>query len=150
MTSIAEFKQEFIDIQRGIMRDYPDELAVCKMMHEEIGLGRTPLDDAEERAEALSEESGSPVDADSLDLTQEHAALHGMLEAIKIQSMMIGTSVDQVLATMFIIGRRYGMREAAGSLGTTEVDGLGLEEWLKSITDEPSDTVDPGQEWDER
>lgn len=134
MTDIQRFRQDFVDIQRGLMRDYPDTSAVCHMLHDDLGFGHTPREDAEERAAMLSETTGETADIDSIEFTEEHAQLHSFLAAIKAQAMIIGASMDQILATMFIIGRRYGLKEAAGAL-SQHGDDLSLEEWLKDETD---------------
>lgn len=121
-TTMKDFIAEFIEVQDGIMRDYPDARGVCHMMHQDIGLGQTKREDADEAAERVSEMLGEEyveVDSDSLDFTEEHKELHEFLRQVMLEATISGASPDQLMASMFIVGRRMGMREAAQMLNTT-------------------------------
>jgi hypothetical protein len=136
MTTFEEFSATFTDVQRDLTRDYPDITAICHMMHKEIGLGETPREGAAELAEAMSTE-GETVDPDALDLTTEHAELHAFLRQLQAAGVVAGASEEQMLATMFVVGRRVGMRDAAG-LGTDVEQSLS--DWLGAMNPpKPSD-----------
>lgn len=128
MTTIEQFVKDFMDIQYGVQRDHPGRrtpnAALCHVLHRDLGLGETPRDDAEEMSEAVREaeaEAGitdEPLSANDLDFTVEHAQLHAFLDLIRADAMRKGSSVSELIAAMFIIGRRYGMREAAEAFGS--------------------------------
>ena len=120
--TMQDFVAEFIEVQDGIMRDYPESRGVCQMMHHDLGLGQTKREDADEQAERVAEMIDDPeieVDGDSLDFTVEHKELHEFLRQVMMEATIAGAAPDQLMATMFIVGRRMGMRGAAQMLDTT-------------------------------
>lgn len=129
-TNMKDFVEEFIEVQNGIMRDYPDSRGVCHMMHQDIGLGQTKREDADEQAERVAEMIDDPeieVDGDSLDFTVEHKELHEFLRQLMMEATIAGASPDQLMATMFIVGRRMGMREAADMLSPSDLPSTSQE-----------------------
>lgn len=127
--TIKQFIEEFQDVQRDMLRDYtnpedserPGILPPCHMMHRDLDLGATQPDDAEERAAALEERIGITVRPDDLDLTIEHRQLHEVLRQAQLQMTLGGMHAAEMLASMFTIGRRMGLREAAASF---DFDGI--------------------------
>ena len=120
MISFDEFVDEFMQIQGDILRDHGDEAghmqALCKVMHRELGLTETYNAEMALEFERLTGmESGG--DGHELDLTTEHGQLHSLLKSVARDALIAGLSSDGILASMFIIGRRYGMREAAKAMG---------------------------------
>lgn len=123
--SVSEFIQDFIKTQEGLIRDYPstDSLSevsnepVCTIMHRELGFGETQDPKAEETARLLSEQEGREVDPGIIDLTTEHHELHTFLRQLQMEALLNGAGPDQLLATMYVVGRRQGMAEAARMLG---------------------------------
>lgn len=115
--TFEQFIEQFMVIQNDVIRDHSGEggriTSICHVMHRDIRLGETTRDDAEESVARVKEMTGEDVDPTIIDLTEEHALLHKFLAKIKMEAMMTGTSPDELMATMFVIGRRYGMREAA-------------------------------------
>jgi hypothetical protein len=125
MISFDDFLTQFTDIQVGLMRDYGDEVTkLCRVMHREIGLAQTKADDADELVARLSEQygDGREIDANDLDFTQEHKLLHGLLDRAQLDAALGGASPSTLLAAMFVIGRRYGMREAAAAFDSLSTD----------------------------
>lgn len=154
-------KKTFLGLQADLSKDYPDVNgnAICQMMHQDIDLDRTPRPDAEELADKWEEEHGEEVDPESLDLTVEHAQLHAFFQALIMQSMMTGVSGSQLLALLFVIGRRWGLKEADGTIEHVESESPAeavesLEAWLHSqtgdIDDSPHQANDSGEPTDER
>jgi hypothetical protein len=157
-TTPEQFRAQFLDIQEDIRRDYdPDpeseEITMpsaCHVMHRDLGLGQTQREDAAEVAARLSEERGEEIDPSSLDFTEEHVKLHGMLDSLMVPMAMTGMPPEQLLALVFAVGRRYGLREASGALENADdwsEDLKTLDQWLG---ENGSDTADPRNEQDER
>ena len=127
--SWAEFNEELNEVQEAVIREYGSDeglpMPFCHVMHLELGLGQTPVEDAEERAAKLSEETGEEVSPDMLDWTVEHAHLHELIRSIMMVALQSGVSGTNLLADMFVVGRRMGLREAASmmSLGSGPVSG---------------------------
>lgn len=117
MITFEEFANAFSEIQDGVLRDYTEEdgtkSPLCHIMHRDIGLEETPHEAAAEVAEALRKAGQLGHTESSLDLTEEHAQLHGFLHTVRMQAAVKDVSTEQLIMAMFVIGRRYGMREAA-------------------------------------
>lgn len=108
-----EFAEKFVSVQHDLMRDNGGASSLCKVMHRDLRLGETPSADSDEWAERARALGTADADPDMLDFTEEHVALHMFLEHLRVEALMRGVSASEVLAAMFVIGRRYGMREAA-------------------------------------
>lgn len=120
--SFEEFIAEFNAVQETLQRDYEssdEHMAVCHMLHRDIGLDETrpPEDELEDALERIESVTGERPDDDILDLTVEHHQLHEWLRAIKIEAAVQQVPVDQLMATLLLVGRRLGMREAARWVG---------------------------------
>lgn len=119
MQTMEEFLADFMAVQEGIARDYPELGSACHMMHRDLGLNQTTDEGSETAFEAVREAYGDEVGElapESLDFTKEHRELHALLAQIRAEAMIGGVSPDQLIATIFIIGRRMGMKEAADML----------------------------------
>lgn len=150
-TTVKDFNQALHDLMEKVIEDYPDigAGALCHMLHKDLGLGTTPRANAEERRAELAEQ-GVEIEEDALDLTVEHRELHVLIAQLLQEGLVLGLSSDQLLAMMLLIGRRYGLAEAAGTLPHEDVEEVNsLEKWLNLPSpDEGSDTADPGNEFD--
>ncbi len=114
MISFEVFRTMWDEVQDGILRDYDNDDAVpmCEVMHKELDMSATPVHDAHERS-ALAKANGVDIGADSIKLSEEHANLHDVLLGSIRSAMEHGLGGEQLVAAIFTIGRRYGMREAA-------------------------------------
>lgn len=142
--STEEFLQKFSEARDGIMRDYEREdgavLAACHVMHLELGLDQTPAEDAEERISTLKEQGVLSEDwtNNGVDFTDEHRALHEFISAYVQHAAISGMPVTQIMAEMFVIGRRMGLSEAASSLGEVDFD-IDLSQWATSAEAAPDE-----------
>lgn len=126
-----KFKEDFRALQSAALRDNPDARGACQILHRDLGLGATPVENAEELAVETTEklrkqgvlEEGVELTADDLDFTEEHAELHRMLEGIVALGPAMGIPGDQLLAMALLIGRRMGMKEAA------EMTSIDFSDW---------------------
>jgi hypothetical protein len=115
MNTFEQFLADFRSLQEGLTRDYAkddERVELCEVLHQELRLGQTPVHNAQERS-ALLKTEGVDVEPDSIKLTEEHVALHGMLGGARREAALMGFSNDEFVALMFAIGRRYGLKEAA-------------------------------------
>jgi hypothetical protein len=128
MTTFQEFVEQFLDIQHDVIRDHAanDEGHIeplCHILHRDLGLTQTPAEDAEEIAEHYRQAGASPTD---IDFTDEHRLLHAWLGKVHIDALRNMVPPTDLIAVMFLIGRRYGMREAAKAFATLDGDGVGV------------------------
>ena len=131
--TVDQFKQTFRAIQNDAIRDNPNARGACQILHNDLGLGATPTDDAEELAAARTAElreqglvdDDFTLEATDLDFTVEHAELHRMLEGIIAVTATMGITGDQVIAMALLIGRRMGMKEAAEMTGAIDFSDWG-------------------------
>ena len=127
MSTFEQFVADFRDVQEGILRDYGNEgerVELCEVMHQELRLGQTPVHDAQERS-ALLQANGMDIEPDSIKLTEEHLALHGLLQQIRVEAAASGFSADELVAVLFSIGRRFGLKEAADLMEADDPFGEG-------------------------
>jgi hypothetical protein len=130
MITFDQFATDFMAIQQDVIRDHTDDTgtaALCKIMHRDVQLAETPDDHAEEAAQQASELAGKEISASDLDFTVEHHQLHMLLRRVGFDGMLAGLHPTDMLAAMFVIGRRYGMREAARALDSFNSDDAGTE-----------------------
>lgn len=120
-----EFLTKTLEIEEGLKVEYlsdgDERVAGCQILHREVGLDQTKDDRAESAVERLRA-MGVEADADSLDFTQEHAKLHEWMHRMIFEGQMRGIGGVEMLAMMFVLGRRWGMREAAQMFDSFSTD----------------------------
>jgi len=161
-TSIEAFRKEITALQEDILRDYPgadpDVVAedpdaatgMCQVLHYDLDLPQTVADNADKVRETIEKNTGKPVEDGALELTQEHQELHQWLYLILTDFAKLGAlspaGLPQVLATMFVLGRRYGLREASQAFG--DITSPSMDDLSDLLGG--SDTADPRGEQDEK
>jgi hypothetical protein len=130
MLTFEEFQAEFSEIwkQIGSQYEYGDDSreALCKVMHRDLQLGETPDDGIIERyVEEFGERPEGTVH--ELDVTEEHGRLHNLVRQFIMGGTIAGLSDDQIGMAMFVIGRRWGMREAANAMGSIDPSSFAAE-----------------------
>lgn len=115
MRTVEGFRENFTKLTEAVISEYGKDTEVCEVMHQDLGFGQTPRDDAEELATTIREESKGKVDipADSIKFTEEHTALHEFLRRAQFEAQYAGLGPQQLAATFFVVGRRMGLQEAA-------------------------------------
>lgn len=121
MTTMDDFIAQFTDVQRDVIRDNgagDGKIdALCHILHRDLGLPETPMADDDPLAEALIASGAEPG---SIEMTVEHAQLHDFMLGVATEARMSGMGITNTLTALFLIGRRYGMREAAQALATLD------------------------------
>lgn len=114
-----EFQRRVEDVQDALRAEY--DAPFCEIAHREFEVPQNPL--PEEERESIIEQfkaGGYILSEDSLKLTSDHRMFHDVMRRICLGLDTIDAT--QVMSAGLAIGRRIGMAEASGLLGST-IDG---------------------------
>lgn len=177
MITGEQFQDQLRQAFDAVMHDAGEKPSMCVVLHEDVDLGRTrlPEEEIEQMKERIREGAGPDAEAilesleanDDIDLTEEHRSLHEALDAMAMTSAALGIRGSNLGAVFLSVGIRLGRMQAEQFLSQPieAIDtGLGLLDpaspddvpdpdypsYENERPEGPSDTADPGQEFDAR
>lgn len=120
MTTVKQLSAALQEIEDDLELQYPEDPVakepVCHILHRELGLGTTPKPNVEQLMEQAREaykkinreDLAERINENDLEFTIEHEQLHKALKRLIVSAAVDG---NDIISKVFILGRRYGMRE---------------------------------------